>query len=432
MGDHATELLKVFFSHLSRVVVTGAVRIGTFVRISDICSAPAARCPGCGTVSARVHSRYGCRLADTAVDGQETAIDLAVRRFFCDHAGCANETFAEEVDDLTFRYGRRTVTLQHLLQQVALALGGQAGQHLAERLAARVSGPPLLRLIRPMDLFADWLRQHPHVDTIYRDRGGAFAVGAQRGQPGISQVADRRHPPQPRQGAGQDLSRHRSCLKAPQPDTDQPAALMKASGEETTYGRKIRERLRDVQELFQRGLTIGAISARLGLDRKTVRCYARAITAESLMRERPGRSSALTPHRPYLVRRWAEGATTCRLCAMRSQPAARSYQGCRKSVRRFLKTLARHNGPRAVPPPPSAVADVVRWIIGRPENQSNQARQDLTDFCGRRPEIAEACCLARGFATILRRRDGHRLGDRFTQADESPVKEIRRRILLAR
>ncbi|MFB7089592.1 ISL3 family transposase, partial [Streptomyces sp. NPDC056296] len=96
-------------------------------------------------MSARVHSRYGRRLADTAVSGQETAIDLEVRRFFCDNAGCAKKTFAEQVDQLTFRYGRRTLTLQRALRQVALALGGQAGERLAEHLAVPVSGPTLLR-----------------------------------------------------------------------------------------------------------------------------------------------------------------------------------------------------------------------------------------------------------------------------------------------
>lgn len=41
-----------------------------------------------------------------------------------------------------------------------------------------------------------------------------------------------------------------------------------------------------------------AISTRPGLDRKTVRRCARAATADSLMRERPSRSSVLTPHKP--------------------------------------------------------------------------------------------------------------------------------------
>ncbi|WP_425543601.1 transposase family protein [Streptomyces luteireticuli] len=84
-------------------MVTGVVRVGRSVRISARCSALTAWCPGCGTPSARVHSRYGRRLADAAVAGQETAIDLEVRRFFCDHADCGKKTFAEQVEHLTLR-----------------------------------------------------------------------------------------------------------------------------------------------------------------------------------------------------------------------------------------------------------------------------------------------------------------------------------------
>ncbi|MEV6013524.1 transposase [Streptomyces sp. NPDC051976] len=222
-------------------------------------------------------------------------------------------------------------------------------------------------------------------------------------------------------GLEKAVTRHRSCLKAPEPQATPAPATEPAH--ETSYEGKIRERHHDIQTLFQQGLTIDAISARLGLDRKTVRRYVRAATAQSLMRERPSRTSALTPHKPYLARRWAEGCNNAQ--TLRDEIAARGYLGGRKSVRRFLNTLARHNGPRAVPPPPPAVADVVRWIIGRPENQSDQTRQDLKDVCGRCPEIAEACRLARGFATILRRRDGHRLGDWLAKADNSQVKEIR-------
>ncbi|MFF4320715.1 transposase family protein [Streptomyces sp. NPDC001568] len=78
--------------------------------MSARCIAATARCPGCGTVSVRVHSRYGRRLADAAVGGREVAIDLEVRRFFCDNADCVKKTFAEQVERLTFRYGRGTRT----------------------------------------------------------------------------------------------------------------------------------------------------------------------------------------------------------------------------------------------------------------------------------------------------------------------------------
>jgi transposase len=64
------------------------------------------------------------------------------------------------------------------------------------------------------------------------------------------------------------------------------------------------------------------------------------------------------------------------------------------------------------------------WVC-RVRSSSTGVPVVIAALCGRCPEIAEACHLARGFATILRRRDGHRLGDWLTQADASQAKEIR-------
>jgi transposase len=99
-------------------------------------------------VSRRVHSSYQRRLADTASGGREMLIDLQARRFLCSNPACAKATFAEQVPDLTTRYGRTTCTLQAVLQAVALALGGRAGARLTGRLACTVSRSTLLRLIR--------------------------------------------------------------------------------------------------------------------------------------------------------------------------------------------------------------------------------------------------------------------------------------------
>lgn len=217
-----------------------------------------------------MHSRYVRRRADTAIGGQTTAIDLEVRRFFCDNGDCGKTTFAEQVEGLTFRYGRRTVLLQQALEQVTSALGGKAGERLATRLSMPISGSTLLRLIRRLklppvpevevlgvdefafrrgrrfgtilidlairrpvdvlpdhtaDTFADWLQGREHVQTICRDRGGSFAEGTQRALPGVPQVADRWHILHNLATAVERaLRRHRACLQppAPQPEPDEP------------------------------------------------------------------------------------------------------------------------------------------------------------------------------------------------------------------
>ncbi|MEU9480941.1 hypothetical protein [Streptomyces sp. NPDC048191] len=51
-------------------------------------------------------------------------------------------TFAEQVDGLTFRHGRRSAGLQRVLERVAVMPTGRAGSRLAHALAAKVSRRP--------------------------------------------------------------------------------------------------------------------------------------------------------------------------------------------------------------------------------------------------------------------------------------------------
>jgi transposase len=196
-------------------------------------------CPLCGSVSGRVHSHYSRRLADLPWQGRTVVLQVRARRFRCVSAGCFRRIFTERLPAVVPPRARRTARLGSIQCHIGLALGGEAGSRLAARLSMPVSGDTLLRLIgaaeleqhppprvigidewawrrgqrhgtiicdlverrrvidllaeRSTEVVADWLKRHPSIEVVVRDRSGSYAEAARLGAPNALQTADRWH-----------------------------------------------------------------------------------------------------------------------------------------------------------------------------------------------------------------------------------------------
>jgi transposase len=429
-------------------------------------------------VSRRVHSRYTRRLADAAVGGQRVLIRLAVRRFFCDDAGCPARTFAEQVDGLTTAYARRTPLLHGMLEAIALALAGRAGARLAGTFGLPAGRSTMLRLVRalpdpggegaavlgvddfalrrghvygtvlvdmgtrrPVDLlpgrdaqtFASWLQEHPGVQVICRDRAGSFAEGARQGAPEAVQVADRWHLwHNLAQHVEKAVARHRGCLREPPPEPpaepapalDLQQAAAAAAGqrfEESRLVQRTRQRYEAVQALLAAGKGIKPAARELGLSTPTVRRFARAASAEDLLASaRSRRPSVLDEFKPYLHQRWNAGCTS--MLQLHTEITAAGYPGSYSIVRDYLRPFRALGTAPPPPPAPPAARHVTSWILRDPATLGDDGQAKLAHARARCPHLDALADHVTEFASILTGRHGDRLGAWITaaEADDQP------------
>lgn len=490
MEPHAlAEILAILPMFDRDLVVQHLAVAKTGIDLFAHVAGPHADCPTCETRSHRVHGRYFRRLADLAWQGTPVRVHLQVRRFCCLAASCPRQTFAERLPTFAPPHARRTARLTDLVTRVGLALGGEAGARLLPTLGTTSSADTVLRLVRrapvppvptprvlgvdewarrrghtygtvlvdlerrrPVALlddrsaesFADWLRAHPGVEVITRDRSEIYAEGARRGAPVAVQVADRWHL---LKNVGEVvervLHRHRAALEVAAQQTrasdpDGEATEVAARAPLTTPalaspGQRTRQASYErIQALHAEGRSLHAITREVEMSRATVRKYLRAPECPTRAARRT-KIGAFTAFEGHLQTRWQQG---CRDAVqlwreLQALGFGGTYRAVQRHVARWRPAGRRRRGRAAAGPRGGARTKTpsprqVRWWLVLPEARlSDEQRRYISTLTAATAAIRSAQELAVEFGRVLREHDTAALGPWMAQAGASELAEFR-------
>ena len=308
-------------------------------------------CPSCGRQSVRVHSRYRRRLADLPLAGRRVRLEIMARRFRCSGAGCRQRVFAERFDGGVIRCpARRTDRLDMIVHHLGLALGGRPGAGFSKRLMLPVSNDTLLRVVRRrsrqyrdpvivagiddwafrrnhrygtivcdlerrriVTLLPDreiptveaWLRNHPEISILSRDRGGGYGEAGAKALPHAIQVADRWHLMENASAAFLDAVRKsmrpiRSAIGA---TVISPELLTCAERLQYEGFLRREETNMTILALARENIPIRQIVRRTGHSRKLVRQIVRGERTDIFRT----RQCSIDAHLPFLDAQWESG-----------------------------------------------------------------------------------------------------------------------------
>lgn len=281
---------------------------------------------------------------------------------------------------------------------------------------------------RSADPLAAWLKSHPGVQVICRDRAGAYAEGARRGAPDALQVADRFHLWQNLcQAVEKCVVRYRSRLlpgpSAPPAPAVRPETITPHPADPTgKVADRARERHTLIHDLLEQGHGLRAIARHLQCGRHVVQCHARAATwQETVKGPQKQRSSQLDPFKPYLNQRWEAGITN--VVKLYQEIIPLGYQGSYSTVCNHLGPR-RPTTPKPTTPTPPSVRKVTGWLTRHPDNLTETEKEQLAALQERCPELNAAAIHIRTFAEMLTGLTGHNLPAWITAASNDDLPSL--------
>jgi transposase len=470
-----------------------------------VATAATAPCPRCGTPSDRVHSRYRRTVADLPCHDRPVALRLVVRRFRCIEPGCPQVIFCERLPGLLDAHARCTARLTDAHRAIGFALGGEAGSRLAAHLDLPTSPDTLLRRVkdapdepapppryvgvddwalrkgqrygtilidlergRVIDILEGrdgaalqaWLKEHPGVEVLTRDRWAAYAQAATEGAPQARQVADRWHLLKNlREAVERLLERHSAPIRealrpapeaavptgapaegrtesapAPPPVEPPPPPDGRVTPQKQARQARRQERVRQyerVKELRAQGQSLRQIARATGLSAKSVVRYLRSGRCPDWKpgREVPTQLGPFAAHVAGWVERGGRNAAE-----LYRELVGLGFRGSYDAVRRYLARRLGSTGrpgprvgplsPPAAPAPPTA-RKLSFEFIRRPEDRTAEEQARLEKLRGCEPALREGLDLAGEFAGMVRQRCAVPLAEWLAKAEASACAELR-------
>ncbi|GAC1635347.1 MAG: hypothetical protein NVS4B11_37540 [Ktedonobacteraceae bacterium] len=292
-----------------------------------------------------------------------------------------------------------------------------------------------------------WLKEHPEIDIVSRDRGKEFAKAATLGAPQAQPVVDRFHVVKNLSEVLREILGHCRAeirqAEAPSPQVE------KAEEEHTrplptvvTWQRRTPNLVKNVHQARQasrdnryeqmttlraQGLTQTEVATRMGMSERAVRTWLKRGTAptnERLFRRR----SVFDPYADYVLQRWQAGVHEGK--RLYEEIQAQGFPGTVRVVQRFVQTLRDAPDKITLAPATSAEhfsANTATWLFIRDPAQLTTEKQAELELICQRCETARLTYeLTQQFMTMLRLRHGQEFETWLEAVEASQIAELRR------
>jgi len=197
-----------------------------------------ATCPSCKAASVHVHSYQEKKPRDLPIFGKRVLLRVLQKKYYCDNENCGVKLFIERTGFID-HYSQFTERCREYMLKVAVHVNCEAAVKILSYQGIRVSGDTLLNMLkaagaeyqskvsgkigvddwayrkgqtygtlicdlethevidvlmgRDSETLENWLKGHPHIEMVSRDRASSYSSAVRNVLPTAIQIADRFH-----------------------------------------------------------------------------------------------------------------------------------------------------------------------------------------------------------------------------------------------